>query len=124
MPGRVHACFRITAAKAGGVFPFPSRGVDDPLESLTAVEGVPNPAGIGGKRAGHAGVEEVWIRRIEPQALFETNPANATDNRMPEAEPAGTGWWFRCRETRRGEQDANGTKSESHEDARIKETGL
>src|SRR5213594_2518578 len=61
MPRRVHACFGITAAEASRDFPFKSGGADDPLEGLTAVEGVPNPASIGGKRPGHASVETVWI---------------------------------------------------------------
>ena len=61
MPRRVHASFGITAAKASGDFPYKSGGVDDPLEGLTAVEGVPNPAGVGGKRAGRASVETIRI---------------------------------------------------------------
>src|SRR5947208_16160990 len=61
MPRRVHASFGITAAEASGDFPFKSRGADDPLEALTAVEGVPNPASIGGKRPGHASVETIRI---------------------------------------------------------------
>src|SRR5881398_3797170 len=50
MPRRVHACLGITAAEASGDFPFKSRGADDPFEGLTPVQGVPNPASIGGKR--------------------------------------------------------------------------
>src|SRR5437870_8814776 len=42
MPRRVHTSFGITAAKAGSYLPFKSRGADNPLEGLTAVEGVPN----------------------------------------------------------------------------------
>src|SRR5438552_5838427 len=122
MPRRVHACFGITAAEASGDFPFKSRGADDPLEGLTAVEGVPNPASIGGKRAGHASVETIRIRRIDPQALLETNPANAADDRMPEGWRSGPR--FRCRETDHSQHGANGTKSKSYEGARIKETGL
>src|SRR5437879_453423 len=122
MPRRVHTSFGITAAKASGDFPFKSGGADDPLEGLTAVEGVPNPASIGGKRPGHAGVEAVWIRRIDPQALLETNPANTADDRMPESRRGGPR--SRCRETGHSQQGANGTKSESYEGARIKETGL
>jgi len=122
MPRRVHACFGITAAEASGDFPFKSRGADDPLEGLTAVEGVPNPASVGGKRAGRASVETVRIRRIDPQALLETNPANAADDRMPESRRGGPR--SRCRETGHSQQGGNGTKSESHEGARIKEAGL
>ena len=122
MPRGVHASFGITAAEAGGDFPFKSGCVDDPLEGLTAVEGVPDPASVGGKCAGHASVETVRIRRIVPQALLETNPANAADDRMPEGERGGLR--FRCGETRRGEHGANATKSKSYEGPRIKETGL
>src|SRR5439155_6641796 len=118
----IHGGFRITAAKAGFDLPFQSGCVDDPFEGLTGVEGVPDPAGVGGKCAGHAGVEEVWIRRIVPQALLETNPANAADDRMPEGERSGPGPW--SRETDHSQQYANGTKSESHEDTWIKEAGL
>src|SRR5436190_21954789 len=118
----IHGGFRIAAAKAGCDLPFKSRGADNPLEGLTAVEGVPDPASVRGKCAGHTGVEAVWIRRIDPQALLETNPANATDDRMPEGRRGAP----RCRrrETDHSQQGANGTKSESHEGARIKETGL
>src|SRR5207253_201219 len=105
-----------------GDFPFKSGGADDPLEGLTAVEGVPNPASVRGKRAGRASVETVRIRRIDPQALLEANPANAADDRMPESRRGGPG--SRCRETDHSQQGANGTNSERHEDARIKETGL
>src|SRR6266513_1470730 len=119
MPRRVHTSFGITAAKAGGDFPFKSGGADNPLEGLTAVEGVPNPASIGGKRPGHASVETIRIRRIDPQALLETNPANAADDRMPEGGRGAPG--CRRRETDHSQQDAKGTKSESHEGARIKE---
>src|SRR5206468_4009512 len=122
MSGRVHASFGITAAEASGDFPFKRRGADNPLEGLTAVEGVPDPASIRGKRAGHASVETVRIRRIDPQALLETNPANAADDRMPEGERAGLR--FRSGETDHGQHGANGTKSKSHEGTRIKETGL
>ena len=61
MARRVHASFGITATEASGGFPFKSRGVDDPFKSLTAIEGVPDPAGIGGKRTGRAGVETIRI---------------------------------------------------------------
>src|SRR6267143_2902853 len=61
MPRRVHTSFGIAAAKAGGDLPFKSYGVDNPLEGLTAVEGVPNTASIRGKRAGHASVETIRI---------------------------------------------------------------
>src|SRR5882757_2493242 len=64
MPCRVHASFGITAAEASGDFPFKSGGVDDPHESLAAIERVPKPASVGGKRAGRASVETVRIRRI------------------------------------------------------------
>src|SRR5207253_2133522 len=67
-------------------------------------------------------VETVWIRRIHPQALLETNPANAADDRMPESRRGGPG--SQRRETGHSQQDAKGTKSESYEGARIKETGL
>src|SRR6266480_7522097 len=100
MPRRVHTSFGITAAKAGGDFPFKSGGADNPLEGLTAVEGVPNPASIGGKRPGHAGVETVRIRRIHPQALLETNPANSADDWVPERRRGGSR--SRCRETDHG----------------------
>src|SRR6266513_2608413 len=122
MPRKVHTSFDITAAKASGDFPFKSGGADNPLEGLTAVEGVPNPATVRGKRAGRASVETVPIRRVDPQALLETNPANAADDRMPESQRGGPR--SRCRETGHSQQGANGTKSESHEDARIKEAGL
>src|SRR5438445_4938680 len=122
MSGRVHASFGITAAEAKGDFPFKRGGADNPLEGLTAVEGVPDPASIGGKRAGHASVETVRIRRVEPQALLETNPANAANDRMPEGERGGPG--SRCSETDHSQQDANGTKSESDEGTWIKEAGL
>src|SRR5439155_8101368 len=89
MPRRVHTSFGITAAKADRDLPFKSRGTDDPLEGLTAVEGVPDPASIGGKRAGHASVQTIRIRGIDPQALLETNPANAANDRMPEAWRSG-----------------------------------
>src|SRR5207247_7161548 len=85
MPRRVHTSFGITAAKADRDLPFKSRGTDDPLEGLTAVEGVPDPASIGGKRAGHASVQTIRIRGSDPQALLETNPANAADDRMHQA---------------------------------------
>src|SRR5213595_4064131 len=120
MSRRVHTSFGITAAEASGDFPFKSRGADDPLEGLTAIEGVPNPASVRGKRAGHASVETIRIRRIDPQALLETNPANAADDRMPEGEAGG----LRSREADHGQYGANGTKSESYEGARIKETRL
>jgi hypothetical protein len=58
-----------------------------------------------------------------PQALLETNPANAADNRMSEGERGGPRG-FRPRETDHSQQRANGTKSESDEGAWIKETGL
>src|SRR6266478_8412439 len=122
MSRRVHTSFGITAAKAGGDLPFKSRGADDPLEGLTAVEGVPNPASVGGKRAGRASVETVRIRRIDPQALLETNPANAADDRMPESRRGGPR--SRRRETGHSQQGGNGTKSKTYEGARIKETGL
>src|SRR5947207_11088976 len=118
----IHGGFRITAAKAGCDLPFQSRGADNPLEGLTAVEGVPNPASVRGKRAGHASVETIRIRRIDPQARLETNPANAADDRMPEGRRGAP----RCRrrETDHSQQHANGRKSKSYEDALIKETGL
>jgi len=122
MSRRVHTSFGITAAEASGDFPFKSRGADDPLEGLTAVEGVPNPASVRGKRAGHASVQTIRIRRIDPQALLETHPANAADDWMPERGRCAPG--CRRRETDHSQQDASGTKSESHEGARIKETGL
>jgi len=122
MPRRVHTSFGITAAKAGGDLSFKRRGTDNPLEGLTAVEGLPDPASIGGKRAGHASVQTIRIRGIDPQALLETNPANAADDRMPEAWRSGPR--FRCGETDHSQHGANGTKSKSYEGARIKETGL
>jgi len=51
----------------------------------------------------------VWIRRIDPQALLEATPQCAMIG--SERERGGLG--FRRRETRRGEQDANGTKSKA-----------
>src|SRR5262245_28688937 len=102
MSRQIHTSFSITPAEASGGLSFKSDGVDDPFEGLTAVEGVPNPAGIGGKRTGHASVETVWIRRIHPQALLETNPANAADDRMPERGRGGPG--LGCGETHHGEQ--------------------
>src|SRR5436190_18124187 len=93
----IHGGFRITAAKAGCDLPFQSRGADNPFEGLTAVEGVPNPASVRGKRAGHAGVKAVRVRRIDPLALLETNPANSTDGWMPERRRGGPR--SRCRET-------------------------
>src|SRR6266480_4443078 len=111
MSRRVHTSLGITAAEASGDLPFKSLGVDDPLECLTAVEGVPDPAGIRGKRAGHASVETVRIRRIDPQALLETNPANAADDRMPKRQRGGLR--FRSGETDHKQHGADGTKSES-----------
>ena len=61
MPRRVHAGFRITAAVARRDLAFKSRGTDDPFEGFASVEGVPDPTGIGGKRAGGAGVKTVRI---------------------------------------------------------------
>src|SRR6266576_2226091 len=113
MPRRVHACFGITAAEASRDFPFKSGGADNPLEGLTAVEGVPNPASVGGKRPGRASVETVCIRRVDPQALLETNPANAADDRMPESRRGGPR--SRCRETDHGQHGADATKSKSYE---------
>src|ERR1044071_10001920 len=81
MARRVDACFGITPAKAGSDLSFKSQSADNPLEGLTTIERPPNPAGVGGLRPGRAGVKTVRIRRIDTQALLETDAANSADDR-------------------------------------------
>src|SRR5207245_8692051 len=60
------------------------RAGDDPFEGLPRVLRVPDPAGVGGKRAGNAGVDPARIGRVEPDILLESNALDAADRRLSE----------------------------------------
>src|SRR6267142_271039 len=58
----------------------------NPLERLTAVLGVPDPTRVRGEGAGHARVDALRIRRVEPDVLFEANALDTADRRLPKGD--------------------------------------
>ena len=84
MTRRVHCEFGVAATRARGCLTFERRTSGDPFEGLAAIARMPDPARVGRKRAGRAGVDEVRVRGVEPDVLLKANPADAADDRMTE----------------------------------------
>src|SRR5207253_7601678 len=74
----------VAAARAHVRLALLGRARDDPFEGLARVLRVPDPAGVGGKRAGNAGVDPARIGWVEPDIVLESNALDAADRRLSE----------------------------------------
>jgi len=81
---RVDSELRVAAAAAACGLAFLGRRRRHPLERLAAIFGVPDPARVRREGAGHAQVNAVRVRRVEPDVLLEADALDTADRGLPE----------------------------------------